>query len=384
MTLVKDATHKLNKLTKFKLLSIFMRIGIVTFPIDRSANYGGVLQNYALQRVIHKLGHTPVTLRLDDIVPPDNNKNLWQRYLSKKPKGLPNQSTPLQSFCERYISFTNKIYLPVKPEYLSNENIHAYIAGSDQIWRPSQTHQHFLRYAMLDFTSSINVIRIAYAISFGHAIWSLPRKILFIRLRKLVSQFDAISMREDEGLKYCRQYLKIKHPQLVMDPTLLLLPDDYMSIATGSSAENHLVTYILDDTPEKRNAIDRLFQNGHFSGRRDFSIKTTEGKCQPKMEDWLTAFKTAKLIVTDSYHGTAFAILFRRPFITIANKNRGEARFFSLLSRLNLTNRLVSCPNDLTQEACARPIDFDAAYTRLEIERQKSISFLRQALTINK
>lgn len=361
-----------------------MRIGIVTFPVHRSTNYGCVLQNYALQRVIHKLGHTPVTLRLDDIVPPQKNKNLWQHYFSRKPNGLPNQPTPLSSFCEKYISFTDTIHLPVKPEYLSNENINAYIAGSDQIWRPSQTHQHFLRYAMLDFTSSINVIRIAYAISFGHANWTLPRKFLFFRLRKLVSQFDAISMREDEGLEYCRRYLKINHSQLVMDPTLLLIPDDYTSIDTGSSAKNHLVTYILDDSPEKRNAIDRLFQNGPFSGRCDFSIKPTEGKCQPKMEDWLTAFKTAKLIVTDSYHGTAFAILFRRPFITIANHNRGAARFFSLLSRLHLTDRLVSCPNDITQKACDRPIDFDAAHTLLELERKKSISFLQQALTTKK
>jgi hypothetical protein len=360
-----------------------MRIGIVTFPVDRSPNYGCVLQNYALQRVLQKLGHTPMTLRLADIAPPQTNKTLWQRCFTKKAKGLPNQATPLRSFCEKYISFTDTINLPVKPEYLSKENFGAYIAGSDQIWRPSQTHQHFLRYAMLDFTSSINVLRIAYAISFGHAVWSLPRKILFYRLRKLVSQFDAISMREDEGQEFCRQYLKINHAQLVLDPTLLLEPADYASIAPGSGAENHLVTYILDDTPEKRQAIDKLFQHNHFSGRCDFSIKPTDGKCQPQMEDWLTAFKTAKLIITDSYHGTAFAILFRRPFIAIANHSRGAARFLSLLSRLNLTERLVSCPNDISPEACNKHIDCDAAHALLELERQKSLSFLIQALATN-
>ncbi|MDD2286449.1 MAG: polysaccharide pyruvyl transferase family protein [Paludibacter sp.] len=357
-----------------------MRIGIVTFPVDRSTNYGCVMQNYALQRVIQKLGHAPKTLRLADIIPTKSQSLLEKIHISKKTKGIPNVTTPLTSFCEKFISFTDTLYLPVKPGKLSHENFDAYIAGSDQIWRPSLTHHHFLKYAMLDFTASINVTRIAYAISFGQATWSLPRKILFYRLRKLISRFAAISMREEEGQEYSKKYLKITAPQQVMDPTLLLTQDDYMPLTTGVTAENHLVSYILDDTPEKKSAIDRLFLNGHFTGRCDFTIKKTAEKRQPTMEDWLTAFKTAKLIVTDSYHGTAFAILFRRPFITIANNSRGLARFFSLLEKLNLTDCLVSSPNDISSDVLNKHLDFDAVHKRLEVEREKSLLFLSQAL----
>lgn len=358
-----------------------MRIAIATFPVDCSANYGCVLQNYALQQVLLKLGHIPFTIKLADIVPKKESLPCLHRIFLKKQKKIFSQRTVLSDFCEQHIAFTHQVELPLKPDDLAAGNFEAYIAGSDQIWRPSYTQQYFLRYAMLDFTRSLPVKRIAYAISFGNAKWSFSRRLLFFRLRKLVSKFDILSMREEEGVNICRRFLRQNHVPLALDPTLLLDGDNYQELSVnGRPASGQLVTYILDDTPAKREAANQLFRSGEFSGRLDFSTKPCDGKIQPQMEDWLAAFRTARFIVTDSFHGTVFAILFQRPFITIANYTRGLSRFISLLGKLQLNDRLVLNPEAITMECCAAAIDFPAVHARLAVERQKSLELLRQGL----
>jgi len=358
-----------------------MRVAIATFPVDCSANYGCVLQNYALQQALKKLGHTPYTIRLADTVPRKESLPHLHRIFAKTQKKFYGQHTVLSDFCEQHIAFTHQVELPLESDDLASGNFAAYIAGSDQIWRPSYSQQYFLRYAMLDFTRSLSVRRIAYAISFGNAQWSFSRKLLFFRLRKLVSKFDVLSMREEEGVDFCRRFLRQNHVPLALDPTLLLDGDHYKELSVdGRPASGQLITYILDDTPAKREAVNQLFRSGQFSGRQDFSTKPCDGKVQPRMEDWLAAFRTAKFIVTDSFHGTIFAILFQRPFITIANYTQGLSRFTSFLGKLQLNERLALNPEAMTVECCAAAIDFPAAHTRLAVERQQSLDLLRQGL----
>ena len=105
--------------------------------------------------------------------------------------------------------------------------------------------------------------------------------------------------------------------------------------------------------------------------------------CNPasaSMEEWLAMFRDADFVVTDSFHGTIFSIIFRKPFITIANPVRGNARLKSLLEPLGLYDRMTDSTNE-AQRIAAAPINWNAVETRLNAFRSKSINFLKESLS---
>lgn len=379
------------------------RICILTQPL--SNGYGGLLQAYALQTVLKRMGHKVWT--------EDRKKNSSRRErivfflksliiyafapilnrLSKiyysTPRDIHKINKNPEYFKFKYLSTTVPIYSNNKNK-LKKYAFDTYIVGSDQVWRPKYSYgEDSLYNYFLDFTINKKVTRIAYAASFGVSKWEFSEE-QTIKCASLIKQFDHISVREDNGVDFCKRYFNVD-AELTLDPTLLLDKEEYIALVEAENEHRFsedLFCYFLDPTNEKEYIAKQISErlNIHL-----FSIMPTGVfyKVGPKNFDkciyapvtsWLRAYMDAKFIVTDSFHGTVFSIIFNKPFIVIANEDRGISRFTSILKLFGLEDRLIYSKSELTPELITRPIDFDKVNSIKKMKQRESLSFLTTAL----
>lgn len=188
----------------------------------------------------------------------------------------------------------------------------------------------------------------------------------------------------------CEEYLNAS-AKLVLDPTLLISRSYYENLVEDSNLQplknNSMMVYILDNSSTKDCIVNIISQKLDLSinnvrSEKYFSEVGTSkiDKCIfPSIEEWLRGFMEAKYVVTDSFHGTVFSIIFNKPFVSIVNKQRGASRFYSLLNMFGLQDRLVY---DISKvdELIGKKIDFDAVNNILTEKRNESINFLIQSL----
>lgn len=363
------------------------KVGIVTLPLR--LNYGGILQAYALQTVLERLGN-----EVDVIQPRHRNYSVpkgvkapivYCRRAFFKLFGL--SDTPV--FAEKQLNeqwpvitahtqqFIRK-YIHVK-EVLSYDDLNSkdydmLVVGSDQVWRPLYSN---LCQCYLQFADGWKVKRIAYAASFG----TDEKEYTEEQIEKcgyLLGKFDAVSVREDSGIGLCKDYFGIS-AQHVLDPTLLLDKADYIELV-GKSGIGHsggdLFAYILDSSDEKKSLVDRIATERHLTpfsvkAKNDYKYAPLEDRIQPPVEQWLSGFMDAEMVVTDSFHGCAFSILFNKPFIAVGNSDRGLVRFTSLLESFGLNDRLNAYDFNSMGE-----IDWERVNEKLLDLRKKSQDFL--------
>lgn len=373
-----------------------MRIAIITLPLN--ANYGGILQAYALQTVLKQKGHIVETVQIPYkrklilwITPLVYTKRFILKYILRRNVRVlferwcnltdPSLVKHLKYFIERYISVRFiKCYTDIKyGEY------DAFIVGSDQVWRPiyfgSPIEDAYLAFAK-DWQG---VKRIAYAVSFGTDNWEYKQKQTNI-CRNLVKLFCAISVREESAVGLCKQYFHCE-AQHVLDPTMLLTINDYCKLFVDKQLlpnEGELLTYILDENSETEKIVshfmDKLgYRNFRINSRyEDYNAPLYE-RIQPPVEQWLKGFYDAKFIVTDSFHATVFSILFGKPFIVIGNKERGLPRLKSLLKLFELENHLVIMGDQINFDM-DYSLDTQTINLSLDKLRTKSFDFLNSHL----
>lgn len=374
-----------------------MRIGVITLSLY--ANYGGIMQAYALQTILKRMGHE-VTL-LDKTTRKElswwekplvySKRIVWKYVLGSSKRVFheryyndflyPSVTRYTRAFVDKHIACTPV----VKFKNLSNKDFDVIIVGSDQIWRPAYFEVSKQGYApFLQFAKGWNVKRIAYAVSFGTNRWEYTRK-QTIECGNLVRLFDAVSVREDSGVDLCRQHLGIE-PSLVLDPTLLLDAHDYINLCKDTpKSKGNLLNYTLDKSEDKDIIVHQLSKSLNlvpFSVNNpklnDPKADYTE-KVQPPVEQWLRGFYDADFVFTDSFHACVFSIIFRRQFVVYGNKGRGMARFESLLRMFGLEDRLVTNVEDLES---LRDIDYDKVFEKLDDMRKVSMAFLQKALKL--
>lgn len=338
-----------------------MKIGILTLYLH--TNYGGILQAYALQTVLEKMGHEVVVFSKQK----KKSLPLWKWPITYSKRVLKKYilGKDIIIFAEQHF---NKLYLIISKNTqlfiskyihefkieslskLSGEDFDAIIVGSDQVWRPkyfTSIVSSKLENAYLDFTNEwTNVKRVAYAASFGTDSWEYSLK----KTRscgKLLKTFDGVSVREESGVQLCSKYFGVK-AQHVLDPTMLLNKEEYIhlfEIAKTPKSEGTLLCYILDSSQEKDDIIDFIAKE---RGLIPFSLNTSIDYSKSAMvdaklsvEQWLRGFYDAKLVVTDSFHACVFSIIFNKPFVVVGNRERGMARFNSLLEMFDLEDCMV-------------------------------------------
>lgn len=382
-----------------------MKIGILTQPLRN--NYGGLLQNYALQTVLKRMGHEVWTIDRDvkanifikygSIV-----KRIFLRLINKdvkvrvwmKKNELRLISKHTRHFIEKNINATTKIYSTRQlNKIVEGDNFDVIIVGSDQVWRPLFSPNIFDYF--LEFSEKMNIKRVAYSASFGVDLWEFSEDETR-KCSKLAKKFDAISVREDTGVKLCKDNLKV-HAEHTLDPTMLLDKNNYLELIKSEkspSNQGKLFVYILDKNDKKNNIISIVSQAKGletFEVMPEIKAEKYYGKIKniniekciyPPVEQWIKAFHDAEFVITDSFHGTVFSIIFGKPFISIVNNNRGSSRFYSLLKIFNLEERAITNISHLSDELLNNKIDFSKVNQKIILEQGKSMRFLYEYLTV--
>lgn len=378
-----------------------MRIAIITLQL--MGNYGGILQNYALQTVLKRMGHTVETITL----PLERKQPWWRKPLAYGKRSidkyvLMRRKTPV--FYEQWYNRTLPALIHDMQNFVAERitvrqllcfseikegEYDAFVVGSDQIWRPPYSYRPITD-AYLGFAKEWdNIKRIAYAASFGTDAWEYTPK-QTAQCTSLVRLFNAVSVREEVAVKLCRERLHCEAVH-VLDPTMLLTTEDYIALFCDKQSEpprGQLLTYVLDETPEKDQIIQKIadyYQYKIYQANSRFEDKAAplEERVQPPVEQWLKDFYDAKFVITDSFHATVFSILFGKSFIVIGNKERGLSRIDSLLRMFGLEKHVVHAGSepDVSQDYA---INVQQIQTRLQTWREKSVGFLWKGLQAEK
>lgn len=374
-----------------------MRIAIVTLPLH--TNYGGILQAYALRRVLIDQGHECDLIdRECKLVMPPSWKmpliymkrivmNVFKAgngpvvFREKRiMKELPVVGAEVLRFTDKYIS--PRVVRGYRDIRMGEYD--AFVAGSDQIWRP--LYFGAIEDAFLGFTVRWNVKRVAYAASFGTDILEYSYEQLEA-CTPLLKKFDAVSVREQGAVQLCDEWFEREDAVHVLDPVMLLDAQHYSGLAAESSvrpAKGKVLAYFLDESSEKMD-VARLVSRWSSSEIHDSSVyprdfsRPLSDRIVPSMEQWLSCFEDAGFVVTDSFHGCVMSILFHKPFLVIGNPGRGLSRITSLLEMFGLEDRLVQGidPED-DGEYYLSGIDWERVDAVLEQYRTVSLDFLKK------
>lgn len=360
-----------------------MRIGILTQPLSR--NYGGILQNYALQQVLREMGHEPYTFDLGLYTWKDwliiTIKCIIKKIIGisctfpEYPSRRRNQEKILRKFVTKHITLAPpRCKRPTKKQILKYK-FQAIIVGSDQVWRPQYNYP--IEKMFLDFTHGLDLKRIAYAASFGTSEWEYKEK-QTKNCMLLAQNFDAISVREDSGVELCEKYLNVSATH-VLDPTMLLTKDDYNKLIADIpiSTENYLFAYILDENENKTSFITKIAREKRLTPIIIGADK--ELKDSDSIEKWLAYFRDAKFIVTDSFHGTVFSIIYNKDFIVIKNEKRGVNRVKSLLSIFDLNFNILD-ENNLSNIVDSKEFNWANLNFKIDSLKLASSQFLLKNL----
>lgn len=373
-------------------------------------NYGGVLQNYALQTTLRKLGFEPVTVRsslpmsLDtwELTQTKGNALKWlavklgmyrllmllgddfclpyrvAKWLRVKSLILASMGRKTVKFIHRHIKRSHCCGFPITESDVKRIDAWAYVVGGDQVWRYQYSKDK--RPFFCHFVSQeVRRRSISYAASFGSIEWEWPERMTTV-CKELAQDFRAHSVREEEGIQLCEQHLGVS-AQWVPDPTLLLTKEEYRTLVKPEDkieVEPYVGYYILDMTPQKREYIEKVASRLHC---RLVDCKYDEdenGKNSFRsVESWLYTIDKAKYLVTDSYHGLIFALIFNTDFSCILNAQRGASRFISICRKLDLHHHMVDalCPS-LNQMVMMDEEEWRRVNQTIALWREEGCSFL--------
>ena len=356
-----------------------MKIRILTQPLGH--NIGGILQNYALMMACKEYSGDVKTL--DVTIPPPIIFPLLKYGSCIKRlflKFFVDRKTIVRWWLEEKKE-EKKLYVPQESELirlnLRKKNLRMYtkesivVFGSDQVWRKDMSLD-----IMTFFGAFLrgNVSRIAYAASFGVDYWQFDKS----ETKKIISflkKFKAISVREESAVHLLRE--RGIEAQLVLDPTLLLQRDDYLGLETATSCRfadrAHAFLYCLDKHSGQDEAVSLV--------RERMKMPVMDIAKNLQIDCWISGLRTAECVITDSFHGTIFSIIFHKKFIVVANEQRGVTRLQSLLKMIGLEDHLVMSFDDFNCDVLNAEIDYKRVDVILNREREKSTDFLRKNLS---
>ncbi len=370
-------------------------VGILTLPFNN--NYGGFLQAYALLSVLKKMGFNA------EIISRRHNrksrswfvkklaKNLIKKILGRSPVFvIPNPEKTLLFKGAEMMSFVKKYVVPQTQPFFSSRELErncngrydVYLAGSDQLWRPdyvSEIENYFFSFVKDDAAKLIS-----YAASFGvdDPCYTETQK---KECGRLIARFSAVSVREKSGIDVIKKmgWKTQFPPEQVLDPTLLLGQEHYSSLIADMprNQEKNVFCYILDGG-EKLNKIADAVCNEMKASKKmiiDPYHWQEEAYILPPVEQWLSGFRDASFVVTDSFHGMVFSIIYKKAFVVYVNKERGCDRFYTLLDCLDLRNRIITDAENV-KDVVRNAIDWSRVNELLEKRKIDSLFFLKEAL----
>ena len=322
-------------------------------------NYGAKLTGYALHSLVNDIFEDNFLINLQEYL--KFNKN-FSKY-------------KFDDFDKKYIkSVTNGFNYSNLYKY--NNFAIAYIVGSDQIWRYGKNNPFLLNFC----PNSLK--KIAFSASYGvnkEEFLQENSQNTIEQMKNSLKSFDFISVREKSGVEICRDLFDVK-AEWIIDPVFILDKknwDELINDASGkilNQVQNDvIVSYVLDTNKEYKKAYKYL--------SKQYNAEVVElANSNESVENWLKAIRDCKFLITDSFHGMCFAIIFNKPFICLANKKRGATRFESILEMLNIDYQCIDSVNEIYKKDCIFKVDYNIVNKRIEEERQKGLDFLKMAL----
>lgn len=356
------------------------KIGILTF--SNTLNYGATLQCFALSTYLKSLGHEVYVIdyrnqkietggkrRLSSL----KNCKQFILYLLTK-RNFYAREKIFDDFNRRYLSMTPTVQKENISDALADFDF--VVVGSDQVWNGTLTENDDTYY--LPFHNE-KTGKISYAASFGRGI---PNKEEWVKVSSYLKQFDAVSVREKKAEEAIRQETGLMC-KVVCDPTFLLDSQSWKEIAKNGSSRDgeYVLCYILSQRDrvikEGKRVAEQLglplvcIQTGSIHSTHGAEDITTAGPL-----DFLALFSKANYVVTDSFHGTCFSILFQRDFSSLLSSSEGaNARIENLLDTLGLSDRYNTNKTE--------SINYEQVNLRKEKMVSEAKSFLDLALRNN-
>lgn len=347
-----------------------MKIAIITYHY--SSNNGAVMQTYALCRFLKERGYC---VSLIDI---------RQDESAKQPLHVKILKYIVQRY--RINKFIKKNYRPLTMRYESLDELKqsppqadCYIVGSDQVWNPDISKS--LRNAyFLDFGDE-TIKRVSYASSFGLKEWPSRLENDIPEITLLLNRFCALSVREKEGQELCESTFGLKST-LVLDPCFL--NDDYVEIVGRIKQRNEIVCYKLNKTMDFYRNIDFVKSTFRCSAillNENYPQKGLRYCFNPSVKKWMSRIAGAKFVVTDSFHGIVFCILFHKQFIATINNDGKDSRLVNLMHEMGLEKYLIPSLEFLkNSNDWLLPINYEEVDRRKMRLVEMSRSYLLQAL----
>ena len=377
------------------------KVGIIT--ILKVNNYGAELQAYATQAILNAIGYDAEIIdylfyKNPGHIKTGKSKPVFKFGLKKKLAewGYPiktlitatfskgNNETRKKRF-EKFHSDNTKLskcYRSIDELYKADLDYDTYVVGSDQVWNPG-IYSSILPY-MLDFAPA-GKRRISYASSFGVSSIAENQQAFY---KEHLSKFSAISVREKNAVELVKE-LSGKEATWVLDPTFLLNKEDWMKVAKYpyDIRNRYILVYELIPSPylmelakimsqEKGMTIVRICKDSAPETKEEGIISITDAG----PAEFIGLFANADMIVTNSFHGTAFSVNFGKDFYTVTPLHKqNNSRQQSLLGLFSLNDRLLLEGTDINTIS-RTPIDYNAVNSKLEEEREKSINYLKSAI----
>lgn len=372
-----------------------MKIGIMTFY--DSYNYGAVLQAWALQQALLGFNAPSEIIAFErkklskgqsEKPPPlPLHRKIIRKYQSLRTRSsIELRNRRFDEFRSSFLALSTKRYVTADELWSCPPSYDAFICGSDQIWNP--LHSDFVRLFMLEFAPSSKP-RIAYAPSFG--IEKMPDCDERDAMSKALSRFDYLSVRERSGVRIVEELCGRKATR-VLDPTLLLNADFWSPICDNTDIPSgpYILLYALSPcSPEILKFIESIRRREkcqvvvvpHCKHNYDNRYKKAFA-AGPR--EFLALVKNAKAVITNSFHGTAFSVLFAKPFCSfvgdVPDARRKSSRITDFLKILNLSDRFAD-PQKANSMSLPLDVDLAPAQAILDSEREGSLAYLRQALS---
>ena len=243
-----------------------------------------------------------------------------------------------------------------------------YVIGSDQVWNKDVTSSNSQSF-FLDFIT--NVKKIALASSFGKSKWEESAEYT-AKVRELLKDFDAIAVREDSGVDICKDIFNVNAIQVV-DPTLALA--DFNNFISDKKNKKNIFSFFINKIKDKNQILAtvsrELNKPLHKESKTDVLFRRSPRK-------WLENIYNAEYIVTDSFHGVVFSLLFNKQFIVVIGNKAKATRLISLLKLIGLSERAVSSLEELKSniEILHKEIDFARIMAIIKEEQEKYIKFI--------
>lgn len=370
-----------------------MRKKVEVITMHRIVNYGSVLQAYATQQIIKKLGYDiefidyyPERMHMMGMLKRIKNK----KNIFKKSFFLRNiaRIIILPSYIKRFFVFKNfikdKLNLSEKT-YYTYDDINKklpiadiYCTGSDQVWN-SGWNEKIDKSFFLDFGCIDNTKKIAYAASFGK---DKLNENEIDKTKELLKKYKYISVREKSGVNILEN-LGIENSTNVVDPTLLLNKKNWESI-TSDKYDNK--DYILIYNLNRNKKIDKYSKK--ISKQTGLKIKRLSYQFHefykignscfiPNVSDFLSLIKNSKYIITDSFHAIVFSVIFNKEFF-ILYPDKYSTRLQSILELLNLEDRVIYDITDL--KILNKKINYKSVNKKINVLKKESIEWLKDAL----